>query len=175
MSGEVAFTATKQDWVAANRLWYRHTKPRRILKWLGPAAFVVAFTLIVLDLLVWRKAAIDTVADAVPLMFFAILVTGLPPLTMWLIPRQVARQFAQRPAMRDEAHYAWTDEHLVGATRTGTTVQPWRELHRQLRDDRSFVFLMTDQMLLLVPRRALTVEQASDLADTADRHGPKLG
>ena len=128
-----------------------------------------------MDGLVEHKEAAVILSDSLPILFFAMVVLGLPWLTTTLIPRQVRKQFAQRPGMADEARYQWTDDVLEGVTRTGTTVQHWSELHRQLRDETAFVFLMTDNMLLLIPRRALTAEQDRDLAATADRFGPKLG
>lgn len=174
MSGEASFIATIDDWVTGNELWYRHTRGRRILLWLGLASGVLLVAGAARGILVQHRSFAQIVGDMLPVLFFSACVLLIPMTSRWPIRWHMRRQYAQRPSMGRPVQFRWSDERLFAAATDGTTDQPWNELHRQLRDDQSFVFLMTDQLMLLVPRRVLTDEQAADLVATADRYGPPI-
>lgn len=174
MSGEVKFTATIDDWVIANVLWYRHTKGRRILMWLGVAAALLFASVTSYNIFIMRRCFPCAVGSMLPVLIFAVLVLVILASSRYTIRWHMRRQFAQRPSMAEPVQFRWSADAIHATARTGTTDQPWTELHRQLRDAHSFVFLLTDQMMLLIPRRVLTAEQAIDLAETADRYGPPI-
>lgn len=171
MSGEVIFTPTQADYVAANRLWYRSGPQRRWLQWLAIAVWVLALSDIIAKL-AFGAPLLAAVADASTVLVVAIVFSGLGLLTQAQIPRQVRKMFKQRPSLGDSIECRWTDSDLAFSGRTGNSNQRWSEIYRWVADTDVFAFLLSERLMLIVPARALTEEQRADLDATARRFGP---
>ena len=174
MPGAVTFTPAVEDWVSANRLWYRRSRQRRWISWLAVAGLVLAsgsigFGLFQGHSLTWA------LKDSGAMLVFAVLLVLSPLLTSMAVPRSVRRMFAQRPSLTDPITIDWDDDRLMLTGASGHTIQPWATLHRWVSDDRSIVLLPSDRMLLLVPTRALGAAQAADLIGTLRRRAPREG
>lgn len=174
MSGEVTFTPTQRDYIEANRLWARSSRQRRPLFWVAVVVLALAVINIVFDLTAGIPLG-RAVNDVLIELIAGVVLLLAPLLTSMFLGRSVASMFAQRLSMADAVHARWDDEGLILSASSGLTNQPWSTLHRWVADARSIVFLPTDRMMLLIPMRSLSAEQAADLRDTAERHGPSMG
>ena len=174
MPGRAVFTPTQADYVKANRLVLRTSRLHRWVTWLGFAMLAVAGATITLDR--WRGWGIGTaINDAVGAIAAGVTALALPLVWRWQVPRSVAKQFTQRPEMGAPTELTWDEDHVSFKADTGSSLQRWATLHRQLVDGSSFILLLTDRLMLLVPRRALSTDAWHDLVTTAERYGPSAG
>lgn len=166
MSNEVTFTATDADYVAANRLWHSRSSRQRWLLWLAIAGFMLAAIYISLRLLGGVSFSGAT-GEAAPMLVFAAIAFGLRMLTPLTLPRQVRRMMDQNPSLREKMQCRWDDQGIFFSGTNGTADLRWNRLHKWLMDDDTFVFLQTDRMMCVVPRRALDEAQAQSLCSAA--------
>ena len=164
----VQFTPTQADYVAANQLWFRRAPARRWTRWLLIAVAILAPIGLVLQVMSGRSLW-DAMTDQAAILVFLAVLIALPLINRVLLPRQVRKMFAQRPSMHDPVTVEWDDERITFTARFGTSIQLWSELYRTLVDDRLIVFLLSDRMILPLPRRVLTAEQIGDLQRLASR------
>lgn len=167
MAGDVRFTPTERDWIAANRAWMLLSLRRPTMIWCA-SIFGVAF-------LVSAAATVAMRQDPMPLAWMALvalLYLGLQLLNWALIPRSVRRMMRQRHNIATETRFEWTAEGIEATSEAGVTRQKWPHLHRWFEGSHGFVFLLSDRLMLVLPASALTAQQRSDLSQTARRHAP---
>ncbi|SDA33659.1 YcxB-like protein [Sphingomonas sp. NFR15] len=79
----------------------------------------------------------------------------------------------QQPTLLSETNWHWSDDSIVASSAAGSSIVRLPELHRWLIGKASIVLLPQDRMLLILPRRVLTDDQARDIEDTLGRFARK--
>jgi len=172
MAGEAAFTASEEEYAAANREWYRcfmrRRWPRLFLSAIGTGA-ALGTIIGVLDH-GWDPVAIF--ASAVPPSLIGLVVPpamyGFCRLT---IPRRARTLYRQHKTLQRPLRFAWSDEGLGYTTSTGTGSLAWRDLHRWAEGRGNFLFFVTDAMFYFIPKRVLSEAEADDLRTVAGGSG----
>ena len=135
MTGDVTFTPTLDDYVEANRAFFRRSSYRRLLLWLGAASVVLAVGNITLKTstghsLVWA------LNDSIVMIVFPAICWGIVLLAPWTTRRAVRKMLSQkRESCETDRLQVGPGGHLVhGAERL---LSPVMEYAAQVeRDDR---------------------------------------
>jgi len=173
VAGRIAFTPTEADVVAATREWMRRSllQPRTRLAFFGTA---MAAALVGAGLALQAGAPAGRagwVASAAALG--GLLLVGLIlALRLALAPHAARRGFRRNAAMQGEQVFSWSEEGIgteMAGERAGVG---WNALHRWGEWPGGFLFAAPAGGLWFVPRHALSLDEAADLAATARRCGP---
>lgn len=172
MVHEVRFEPTVADHVAGQRLFVRRywRRPIFVALFIGAAILAIG-TAVQAGYHVsegwWLGDAID---DAAVPVLFPIGLIGLVGCNWVSIPRQVRRMAAQQPTLLATTTWSWNDEHLIAKSDAGSCNVDWTSLHRWRADARSIVLLLNDRMVLILPRRFTTEDQAQDILRLLKAH-----
>jgi hypothetical protein len=114
VAGEIVFTPTERDYVAANRAYLR-----RNIRWRLPLAIVVATWGVYL----LESHSIGTLAPWSALLV-ALAIGLLVPLVMWfgselIVARSAGRLFRQQRTLQNEFRYRWSNEGLAHESPNG--------------------------------------------------------
>lgn len=169
MSGQISFVPTIDDHVAGQRTWLVSRWRRRSMKLL----LVLIFALLIFSIatvIVGTRAEGGSLSDsigdvAVPLTMSLVFI-GLQALAWALIPRSIRRVTQQQPSLLSETTWRWDDGGLTASSAAGTCLVRWADLYRWLSGPTSIVLMLNERMLLVMPRRFLSDDQARDLGET---------
>jgi hypothetical protein len=173
MAGEVSFTPSESDFVAAQRdYWRSRTRGARGLRLF--LVFPAMFALI---------GVIDSISEEGSLVWNLLgysiggAVVGGVVFVTWLVimPAFARRTYRQQRSLHKEFQYGWSEQGLSYRTRYGSGIVPWHELHRWGDGRDTFLFYIHDRLFHFLPRHVLTAEQAEDLRWTAAEFGPPRG
>jgi hypothetical protein len=170
MAGVVTFAPTREDYIAANRLWNHRKGPGRWLLWLGVAAALFGAANAIFRMIL-NDHLLSAMSDSLPLILFAILCLVLGPIMRMAVPRQVERMLAQNAALAEPIECRWTDAAIAFSGTNGNADLAWTRLHEWLADEATFVFLQTDRLMHIVPIRVLSSDQRENLFATATASG----
>jgi hypothetical protein len=145
-------------------IWHQFasTWGKRINDWLG-WAILVAVPLTVLLLLIFVPGALSFWFWPVALL--ALLYAAYSTLAVrYQIKRQAATLFQTNPALaHTRYHFHGKGMKLTDAATEGDTngvFFPWKEVKRVADISESFLFFVSDENILIVPKRTLTDETA---------------
>ena len=173
MAGEVTFQMTEADYVAANRDWFLRTILKRKAIIRHAVALGVAFmagavlaggdrgTFAMGQL--WYGLALAGAAAGALLLLYVV--------TYALIPRRAGRLFRQQTGFHRPLRFSWSDDGMTQTSAHGTGTYAWRDLHRWTVGRDAIMPYVTDQLYFVIPRRALSESQVSDLVNTLERSG----
>jgi hypothetical protein len=177
VAGEVTFTLTEADYVAANRDWLRGVMVKR--------SSLIRYALILSGCFLIGVASADffwnrpdwgdrLIAGAALAAYIAVLLGGIVLSSYLLMPRRAGRLFRQQVAMHKPLGVAWSEDGLVYRSANGAGTYAWGDFHRW-RDGRSAILIYhTDQMYYIVPHHAVNDEQRADIVDLLTQFGPPL-
>jgi hypothetical protein len=172
MAGEVTFTLSESDYVAANRDWYLRYLRVRGTKFAAKACGAAALLGALMGFIQDGLDPITMVSFGIACAFIALLITpllyGLCYLTY---PRRARQLYRQHKNLHGPLRYAWSDRELSYDSATGTGSIAWSDLHRWSDGRVSFLFLVTDAMFHFIPKHALGEVEADDLRTVATRSG----
>ncbi|WEJ98920.1 MAG: YcxB family protein [Candidatus Sphingomonas phytovorans] len=172
MTRDVTFTPSEGDYIAANLAWQARAPHRRWLFWLTLALGVLTTGSILLSL-ARGLSLMDAVSDSAIMLAALLIFLAHGPVNRLLIPRQVRKMLAQNKALLSPVQCQWSNEAITFSGKSGNSTIDWKDLHRWFSDESSFVFLLSDRLMLLLPTRALSGAQQEDLHMTAVRFGPE--
>ena len=169
MAGQAHYTLGEADYVAANVAMTARNGLYRWYLWIGAAAGALSVANIGLEILGGRS-----VGSAL-LDFLVMLVVSMALLAAYFgrarsIRKQVRRMLAQRSALTDPVACSWSNSGIVFAGSDGTADLKWCTLHRWFADDVAFVFLVSDRLMMILPKRTLSAELAEDLHFTIKQY-----
>lgn len=165
MAGNVTFEATEADYVTANLLWTSRASQTRMLGWLVVAGAALAVIGIALDIWLGRTV-LAAIKDIVWVLLFLAILIGIRFATPMMIRRQVKKMMAQNHALKEPVKCWWDEQAINFSGSSGTGNLAWGRLHRWLDNDATFVFLQSDRLMFVLPKRTLTKSQADDLYAT---------
>jgi hypothetical protein len=170
MAGQVAFTPTEADAVAATRDWFRRDLLQPKIRF---ALFGVAIAAALLG------AGLSLQAGAPPgraawygasaALAGMVLVALVLAVRYALLPGSARRNFRQNKAIQAPHVFAWTDDYVSWRSEGAHAQIDWRELYRWGEGASAFLFAVSERGVHFVPRRAFSEEQAADLRATAAR------
>lgn len=169
MSGQISFVPTISDHVAAQRLWMASYLRRRSVKIMFALLFIIlllGFALVIFGTMAEGRSLSDSIGAAAPLIFVPLAFIGLQVLGWAQIPGSLRRMSQQQPSLLSETTWRWDDDGVTASSAAGTSLVRWPELYRWLRGSASIVLMLNQRMLLVMPRRFLSDEQARDLEET---------
>jgi hypothetical protein len=173
MAGQVAFTPTEEDIVAASRDWFRRFMVQPRIKGALYGATLAGGLLGAAFALqaggpperALRAAALGAVAGL-------LLVAAILALRYAVLPGQARRSFRQNRTIHTAYTYRWSDECFSWESEASNARIAWRDLYRWGEGPSAFMFAVSERGVHIVPRRALSEAEAADLRATALRHGP---
>lgn len=170
MAGQVAFTLTEEDAVAATRDWFRREllQPKIRLATFGIAiaAALLGAALALQGGAPPGRAAWYGASAALAGMVLVGLALGLRHA---LLPGQARRNFRRNKAIQAPHVFTWTDDFVSWRSEAAGAQLDWRDLHRWSEGPSAFLFALSERGVQFVPRRALSDEEAADLRATAQR------
>jgi len=175
MHREVTFTPQLGDHFAGQRLFYaRYLRRGWGLAVLIAMAFVELGSLASFAFDLTRGETLGTsVASHLVVILAPIVVLGITVWNWHRIPAQVRRMAEQQPSLFSETTWRWDDSMLVAESAAGTSRIDWASLYGWLASDSSIVVRPQERIVLILPRRVLTVEQDTDLLAVLDRFAVK--
>ena len=173
MAGQVTFIPTEEDIVAGSRDWFRRALVQPRIKGalyvatLAGALLGAAFALQAggPPERALRAAAFGALAGL-------LLLGGILALRYAMLPGQALRAFRQNKTIHAPYTYAWTDDGISWESEAANACVAWRDLYRWGEGRSAFLFAVSERGVHFVPRRALSEAEATDLRETAVRHGP---
>ena len=172
MAGQIRFRPEEADYVAATRAaWLKSLGSRRFAIGL---AVIMAIVIAIPVATTWSEANFRATLLAIALIggaVFAWLAACLG-LSFLLIPRRCRRLFRQQRTLHRDFDVEWTDDHLVYRSDTATSTIAWPDYYKWLEGSSVFLFYLNEQLHHFVPKRALTVEQITDLRNVASASVP---
>lgn len=161
----ISFTISAEDYASALRLHMRRYWARK----LGPRIFVAAvFAACFLAAIVsrfhplWTSAAIGAGIGAVCLPLFTYFV---------LLQRQARKIYSQQKTMQSPVDASWSKDAYSAATATVTGVTPWCDYYGWSADEKMVLLMQSPVLFQMVPRHALSAEQADDLIAQLEHSG----
>jgi hypothetical protein len=166
MSGQVTFTPSPADYVAATRAHYfALIRSRRwLIKTVTMLVLLVAVATILLDFIDGEVGWFPVIMVPLAMLTLAACIS----FNLLWFPRKMRRLFAQQPLYGGETESAWSDHEFSNRGPLGTTVVQWGQFVRWKETSKSFLFYLSDASYLFVPKRALDDHLALDLRRCAD-------
>ena len=105
-------------------------------------------------------------------------IIGLVGIGVWLLlgyvfflPRQARKIYAQQKSMQYPVRASWDSEAFSAATEIATNSTPWTDYHGWSADEKIILLMHSLLLFQMVPRRALSPEQESDLTAELEGNG----
>jgi hypothetical protein len=175
VAGEVTFTLTEADYVAANRDWLRGVVLRRRTLVRYSIILAVCFLIGVLGAgLYWNQPGwSDRLIGGLAMIAYIILLIGVIIGSSYLLmPRRAGRLFRQQTAMQKPLGIAWSEDGLIYRSANGAGTYVWSDFHRW-SDARSAILIYhTDNLFYIVPHYAIDAAQRAEIVNLLTRFGP---
>jgi len=161
------FTLTSADYTAALRLNMRSYYRRPL-----PLLVLAAFAALALFILVVRPGEDATLGSIALGAAIGVLIL---PLVVYLlfVPLRARKIFAQQKTLHEPVSIAWSETAYTASTPTVTGTVPWSNYFDWLEDDRMIVIRQSMTLFQMLPKTALTAEQAADIRACARAGGLK--
>ncbi|MBK4215986.1 YcxB family protein [Paracoccus caeni] len=159
------FTITAEDYANALRLHAR----RHWAVNLAPKLFVAA--LLIAAVLVMVLSGFDRTWTIIGICWLCVGI-GMPLLAYKVIlPRRARSIYAKQKTMQHPVSASWTDEAYSASTAhiSGTTL--WNDYYGWSADEKMVILMQSQVLFQMIPRHALSDEQAASLLDTIERSG----
>ena len=168
MAGEISFTPSPEDYLAANRDWFRAMLGRRRY-WITLAGgFSIGF--LFGGVVALPNDAPEVVGSGIVFGLGVLFVVGLLTAISWaMLPRRTRRMYGQQKSLSRPWHYRWSEEALELNTIHAAVRVPWPDLYRWSDGRRALLFFNSEQTFYFIPLRVLTAEQADDLRSIASK------
>lgn len=169
MSGSLVLTLTEDDYVAAQRLHFWSTTlsakslRRLFLIWAATVALLAIAFQFTSDRTANRPDSFAVMAVVLAVLLVA---ANIAP-QLLIAGRRVRHVFRQQKSLQREIEFTWSQEGLTARDAQSRSHTPWRDYVRWRQGEAVFLFYHSDQLYQFIPRRALTPEQAEDLAACA--------
>jgi len=166
MNRSVSLTLTADDYVAANRLHFlQHLRTR----WRA----IVAFTIWFAAYLIWMWVAYNDGWNATAMIATSACFVAFPLILMvakyfLFIPISTRRTFQKQKTLHQPCIYSWSEAGLTLANESGEWRVAWSDYLKWREDGRIFMFYQAPRLFNMVPKRALTPEQVTDLRQCAE-------
>lgn len=161
----VSFTITAEDYASALRLHMRRHWATRI----GPklfAAAVLAACLLAVALTgfdsAWTSASIGGLIGLVVLLLLSYF---------FLLPRHAYKIHGQQKTMQYPVEASWNGEAYSASSTNVSGTTPWLDYYGWSADDKMILLMQSPVLFQMVPRRALSPEQAQDFIEHLERSG----
>ena len=172
MTGSVTFVPTVEDHVAAQRLWLVSYLRRPVMAFLliSMALLVVGGSAIAIMQVLQNDAGIgrafgdQAVLIGAPLLFMVLQIVA-----WWRIPGSVVRMSKRQPSLLSETTWEWDEGTVVAISQAGISNIQLANLYRWIDGRTSVVLMPQERLLLILPRRVLTENQAGDLRGMLQR------
>jgi hypothetical protein len=177
MSGSINFTLSVQDVAAARRVQFRRRSPSR-WSMIHKAIFFALLWLVIYGVNVATGAGWGEAAGMASLFYasMAVPIALLLVLGYGLTGYRVRRLFRQQRALHEEVQAEWTDQGLDLRSASASVRMSWSDLHGWRQETPGYLVYVNDYNCHILPRRAFTEEQWTDLEDTLVRSGqPRRG
>ena len=168
MSAEISFVLTEQDYsdAARSQYWQRARSPKQ---WVWPLLFLAALCalfayLVSCDL---RSFLYNLIPYAVIVLVICPLLTALG---YWWTGRYARRLFTQQ-ALQPESRMSWNDEGLRVESAVGLLDAKWSDFYGWRKGGATYMIHINEVIYYVIPARAISSEQASDLEQTLARSG----
>lgn len=99
--------------------------------------------------------------------------TAIMPLLSYFIlfPRQARKVYRQVETMRHLTEVSWNLEGYSASTATSTSTIAWGDYYGWSADEKMVLFMQSPNIFQMLPRHALSSEQAKDLMDHLEKSG----
>ncbi len=172
MTGSVTFVPTVEDHVAAQRLWLVSYLRRPVMAFLliSMALLVLVSCAIAIIEILQNNAPIATafgdlaIPIGAPLLFMSLQI-----LAWWRIPGSVVRMSKRQLSLLSETTWEWDEGTVVATSQAGSSNIRLANLYRWIDGRASVVLMPQERLLLILPRRVLTENQAADLRGMLQR------
>lgn len=167
MAGEVTFTPSETDYVAALALNFRHQVRSRAL--LRPMAIVIGVAVLVLivvaivvdgDPLGTAAVALGGVAGGIGAVLIVIAINRL------LLPRTARRLFRQQKSLHREHVFVWDDVGTQWRSSVGDVRLGWGDYHRWIDGKDTILLFLNDQLFHFLPARVFDPVRFANLRAT---------
>ena len=162
MQRRIDFEITADDYVAANRLHVHLI----YFSWRGLRALVILWLLY--TLVVVALSGEWDLARILPLL--GITTIGTPiiaacifGINAFLLARRTRRLFDQQRSLHGKMIAEWNEAGLQLASPNGSGIHEWSDFIKWAESKTMLLFYQNDMLFNLVPKRALTAEQAEDI------------
>lgn len=161
----VSFSISAEDYANALRLHMRRYWATKAGPWLFIATVVAAclLAMVLSDFHpTWTSAGIGGVIGAACLPLFAYFV---------MLPRQARKIHSQQKTMQHPVEASWSREAYSASTETVTSTTPWSDYYGWSADETMVLLMQSPVLFQMVPRHALSREQAEDLIGLLGQSG----
>jgi hypothetical protein len=160
------FVLGEIDLIAANRLhfWTSLKLKRTVLSYVfGGLVFALIFTLFTQ----WEDVLAIITAATLGLLFWSFLLACILAMNYILIPRRSRRAFRQLKSLQSQTQINWTSERIRFQSAQGNSDFDWRDFVRIVHGRDVILLFQSDYLFNLIPKRAVSDDQASDLVKSA--------
>ena len=168
MAAEISFTLSEQDYADAVQNQYRQRMTsRRNLGWTLPALALMAGLFGYADSCNLTSALYTTgvYATLIAVVFVMSGVAG------YFIVGSHARRMFRQQVMRPDSRISWTNEGFQNSNEYGSFAAQWHDFYGWRKVRGSYMIFIHEGFFYLIPQRAISPEQASDLEETLARSG----
>jgi hypothetical protein len=161
----IAFTITAEDYANASRLYMRRYWATRV----GPRLFIAAmFALCLIAVIV---SGFDPTPTTVAII--VMVGTAICPLLSYfvLIPRQARKIYREDKHLQHPIEASWTQDAYFASNATGTNTIPWSDYYGWSADEKMVLLMQSPAVFQMLPRHALSNEQAADLIGHLENSG----
>lgn len=167
MPGEVRFTPTQNDYVAAPRLHYRKQVLAR--KFWGRLT-LVTFGIAIASALALSIFGVEFL-EVVPIALFGATGGGIGLLIIvvgnyLLLPRRSRRLFRQQRSLHRETTFAWDAISGCWSSDNGNSRTKWSDYHAWAEGSATILLYLNDQLFQFLPLRVFAQDQLEDLRAT---------
>lgn len=160
------FTLTAEDYANALRL---HMRRYWATRW-TPKLTVLVIFLIAIAILVTSSSDLWTFA-AIAVMISA----AAAPVARYFfdLPRQARKVYAQQKTLHQPIDASWTPDAYVTTAEDAASTIGWGEYYGWSADEKVVLLMQSQALFQMLPRRALSESQMSDLLATIQSSGLK--
>ncbi|MBL4858925.1 MAG: YcxB family protein [Erythrobacter sp.] len=162
----VSFIPVEADLIAAYRLHFRTSLKWKRSVWsyaLGGLVFALIGTLFT----EWDSAGAIMVGATLGFLFWSFVLACILAVNYILIPPRSRRAFRQMKTLQSQTDINWSPERIQLQSAQGSSDLDWRDLVRITHGRDVILLFQSDYLFNFIPKRALSDEQATDLAKSA--------
>ncbi|TKT80019.1 YcxB family protein [Aquamicrobium sp. LC103] len=164
-STSASFTITAEDYANALRL---HMRRYWVTK-SGPKLFIAA--MFALCLIAMIASGFDPTPTTVAIV--VMVGTAIWPLLAYflLIPWQARKIYREDKTLQHPIEASWTRDAYFASTATVTNTIPWSDYFGWSADEKMVLLMQSPVLFQMLPRHALSGEQAEDLIGHLEKSG----
>lgn len=161
-----SFVPIEADLIAAYRLHFWTSLKWKRTVWsyaLGGPVFAFIGTLFT----EWNSAGVIMVGATLGFIFWSFLLTCILVVNYILIAPRSRRAFRQMKTLQSQTEINWSPERIQLQSAQSNSDLDWRDFVRIAQGRDVILLFQSDYLFNFIPKRALSDEQATDLAKSA--------